>query len=58
VRFIGVRQVDGDVADREFWDIGEAVHRYFDRIFEGGLFYLCGPRAKEDAPRPPGDISP
>jgi hypothetical protein len=53
-----VRQVDGDAADREFWDIGEAVHRYLDRIFEGGLFCLCGPRAKDDAPRPPGDISP
>lgn len=43
---------------RLLWDIGEAVHRYVDRLFEGGLLCPCGPRAKDDAPGPPGDTPP
>ena len=43
---------------RLLWDIGEAVHRYVDRIFDGGLLCPCGPRAKDDAPGPPGDAPP
>ena len=43
---------------RLLWDIGEAVHRYLDRIFEGGLLCPSGPRAKDDAPGPRGDAQP
>ncbi len=39
---------------RLLWDIGEAVHR----IFDGGLLCPCGSRARDDAPRPPGDAPP
>jgi hypothetical protein len=40
---------------RLLWDIGEAVHRYVNRIFDGGLLCPSRPRARDDAPRPPGD---
>jgi len=40
---------------RVLWDIGQAVDRYIDRIFEGGLLCPSGPRAKDDAPGPPGE---
>jgi hypothetical protein len=40
------------------WDIGEAVHRYIDRVFEGGLICPCGPRAKDDPAGPPGNAPP
>jgi hypothetical protein len=43
---------------RLLWDIGEAVHRYVDRIFDGGLLCPCSPRAKDDAPGPPGAAPP
>ena len=43
---------------RLLWDIGEAVHRYVDRLFEGGLLCPSRPRARDDAPRPPGDALP
>jgi hypothetical protein len=58
VRFIGGCQVAGATADREFWDIGETVHRYVDRILDGGLFFLCGPRARDDALGAPDDAPP
>ena len=35
---------------RLLWDIGEAVHRYVDRVFEAGILCPFGPPAKEDAP--------
>jgi hypothetical protein len=34
VRFIGGCQVAGAAVDREFWDIGETVHRYVELIAE------------------------
>ncbi len=32
------------------WEMGRAVHRYVDRIFEAGILCPFGPAAKEDAP--------
>lgn len=32
------------------WEIGEAVHRYVDRIIEAGILCPFGPPAKADAP--------
>jgi hypothetical protein len=43
---------------RLLWDIGEAVHRYVDRIFEGGLLCPCEPRATDVTPGPPSDAPP
>ena len=43
---------------RLLWDIGEAVHRYVDRIFDGGLLCPSGPRARDNAPGLRGDASP
>ena len=34
---------------RLLWDIGEAVHRYLDRIFEGGLLCPSAPPVKGEA---------
>ncbi len=43
---------------RLLWDIGEAVHRYVDCIFDGGLLCPCGPRARDATPGPSGDAPP
>jgi hypothetical protein len=37
---------------RLLWDIGEAVHRYVDRIFEAGLLCPSGPPVKGEAQDP------
>lgn len=34
------------------WEIGQAVHRYIDRIFEAGILCPFRPPAKTDAPEP------
>jgi hypothetical protein len=43
---------------RLLWVIGEAVHRYVDRIFDGGLLCPSGPRARDNAPGPGGNTPP
>jgi hypothetical protein len=43
---------------RLLWDIGEAVHRYVDRLFEGRLLCPCEPRARDNAPGPRGYTPP
>lgn len=34
------------------WEMGQAVHRYIDRIFEAGILCPFRPEAKADAPEP------
>ena len=34
------------------WEMGQAVHRYLDRVFEAGILCPFGPPTKADAPEP------
>ena len=43
---------------RLLWDIGDAAHRYVNRIFEGGLLCPCEPRARDTTPGQPGEAPP
>ena len=38
---------------RLLWDMGEAVYRYIDRVFQGGLLCPSRPPAKPEAQDPP-----
>lgn len=35
---------------RLLWDMGKAVHRYVDRLFEAGILCPFGDQTKDDAP--------
>lgn len=34
------------------WEMGQAVHRYLDRVFEAGILCPFRPSAKADTPEP------
>lgn len=40
---------------RLLWDMGEAVYRFVDRVFEGGLLCPSKPPGKKEAQDPSDD---